>query len=37
MHKGVAQNLSLPHPFEFQNVNAYKLVNFLSRDLYFQT
>ena len=36
MHKGVAQNLSLPHPFEIWNVNASKSVNFIARDLSFQ-
>ena len=36
MHKGVAQNLSLPYPFEIQNVNACKLVNLIARDLSFQ-
>ena len=32
MHKGVAQKLSLPDPFEFWNTNAYKSVNFKNPD-----
>ena len=36
MHKGVAQKLSLPHPFEVKNINAYESVNFKARDFSFQ-
>ena len=36
MHKGVAQKLSLPHPFEVLNIDAYKSVNFKARDFSFQ-
>ena len=36
MHKGMAQKLSLPHPFEVWNINAYKSVNFKARDFFFQ-
>ena len=32
MQKGVAQNLSLPHPFEIWNINANKSANFKARD-----
>ena len=36
MHKGVAQKLSLPDPFEVWNISAYKSVNFEARDFSFQ-
>ena len=36
MDKGVAQKLSLPHPFEVWSINAYKSVNFKDRDFSFQ-
>ena len=36
MHKGVAQKLSLQHPFEVSNINAHKLVNLKVRDFSFQ-
>ena len=36
MHKGVAQNLSLPHPFKVWSINTYKSVNFKATDFSFQ-
>ena len=36
MYKGVAQKLSLPHPFEVWNINAYKSVIFKAKDFSFQ-
>ena len=36
MHKGMAQKLSLPQPFEVCNINAYNWVNFKAKDFSFQ-
>ena len=36
MHKGVAQKLSLPYPFEVWNINAHESVNFKARDFSIQ-
>ena len=36
MHKGVAQKLSLLHPFELWSTNAYRSVNFEAKDFSFQ-